>query len=93
MELTRTMIRDRIDQLASHGLTPEQRTMLDQIRIGEVRQADYAAEVEVLLPSGRETRRLTARLERSGDVWRVVEFSSFPDLETTFGAEKSTLPM
>ena len=80
VELTRAMIHNRIDQLASQGLTNGQRAALDQIRIGEVRQAGHAAEVEVLLPSGNEIRRLTARLERSGGVWRLVGLAGFEEL-------------
>ena len=72
VELTRAMIRHRIDQLMHSGLTPEQQTTLDQIRIGNVRQAEHVAEVELLLPLGNKARRLTARLEQSGGVWRLI---------------------
>ena len=80
VELTRAMIRHRIDQLMRSGLTPEQRTALDQIRIGEVRQADHVAEVELLLPLGTKARRLTARLEESGGVWRLVGLAGLEEL-------------
>jgi len=80
VEMARAAIRDAVERLTDpeREHTPHERDVLHRARIGSVQRVEHMAEVEILLHGGGESRRLIARLESSGERWRLVGLEDLP---------------